>query len=134
MKIIITEDQQKLLKNQLCQIINKFGVKKAVNEFSNLNESNQHFFYRRYSEIVNEIYNVLDGSDPCYYDMYESFNAYKRDVVINAIKDVIYLNGSNISLSVDETIQLKNKLLEDFGDMITDYYEKFISEKCPNQN
>jgi hypothetical protein len=90
---------------------------------------NQNSLLRRYSTIKNEVYNRMDGSDPCYYSSYHDFDRYKRDVLNAAIDQVIEEDGLDIDTRV--WADFRNKLLYDLNDIIKDFYYDFISEKCP---
>jgi hypothetical protein len=90
---------------------------------------NQNSLLRRYSAIKNEVYNRMDGSDPCYYSYYHDFDRYKRDVLNAAIDQVIEEDGLDIDTRV--WADFRNELLYDLNDIIKEFYYDFISEKCP---
>ena len=98
MKIIITEDQNALL--------------------------------RRYAQIKNEISNVMDGDNPCWYQRHESFDSFIRSVLSNAINNVLY-DDHNMTVEPRLWSNFRNELMYVLGDEIKDYYNKFIEKECP---
>lgn len=90
---------------------------------------NQNTLIRRYLKIKNEVYNRMDGSDPCYYNDYHDFDRYKRDVLRAAIDEVTEEDGLEIEPRV--WTNFRNELLYDLNDIMREYYDRFIMEKCP---
>jgi hypothetical protein len=90
---------------------------------------NQNTLVRRYLKIKNEVYNRMDGSDPCYYNDYHDFDRYKRDVLRAAIDEVTEEDGLEIEPRV--WANFRNELLYDLNDIMREYYDRFIMEKCP---
>ncbi len=91
----------------------------------------QNALLRRFERIKNEVYNVMDGSDPCYYAMYENFDNYLRDVLKNAINDVLYYDH-NMTVEPRVWTDFRNELMYELGDTIKSHYNKIINEQCPN--
>ena len=89
---------------------------------------NQNTLVRRYLKIKNEVYNRMDGSDPCYYNDYHNFDKYKRDVLRAAIDEVTEEDGLEIEPRV--WTNFRNELLYDLNDIMREYYDRFIMEKC----
>ena len=89
---------------------------------------NQNTLIRRYLKIKNEVYNRMDGSDPCYYNDYHDFDRYKRDVLRAAIDEVTEEDGLEIEPRV--WTNFRNELLYDLNDIMREYYDRFIMEKC----
>lgn len=89
---------------------------------------NQNTLVRRYLKIKNEVYNRMDGSDPCYYNNYHDFDRYKRDVLRAAIDEVTEEDGLEIEPRV--WTNFRNELLYDLNDIMREYYDRFIMEKC----
>jgi len=89
---------------------------------------NQNTLVRRYLKIKNEVYNRMDGSDPCYYNDYHDFDRYKRDVLRAAIDEVTEEDGLEIEPRV--WANFRNELLYDLNDIMREYYDRFIMEKC----
>jgi hypothetical protein len=89
---------------------------------------NQNTLVRRYLKIKNEVYNRMDGSDPCYYNDYHNFDKYKRDVLRAAIDEVTEEDGLEIEPRV--WANFRNELLYDLNDIMREYYDRFIMEKC----
>jgi hypothetical protein len=89
---------------------------------------NQNTLVRRYLKIKNEVYNRMDGSDPCYYNDYHNFDKYKRDVLRAAIDEVTEEDGLEIEPRV--WTNFRNELLYDLNDIMREYYDIFIMEKC----
>jgi hypothetical protein len=89
---------------------------------------NQNTLVRRYLKIKNEVYNRMDGSDPCYYNDYHNFDTYKRDVLRAAIDEVTEEDGLEIEPRV--WTNFRNELLYDLNDIMREYYDIFIMEKC----
>ena len=89
---------------------------------------NQNTLVRRYLKIKNEVYNRMDGSDPCYYNDYHNFDRYKRDVLRAAIDEVTEEDGLEIEPRV--WTNFRNELLYDLNDIMREYYDRFIMEKC----
>ena len=71
----------------------------------------------------------MDGSDPCYYNDYHDFDRYKRDVLRAAIDEVTEEDGLEIEPRV--WANFRNELLYDLNDIMREYYDRFIMEKCP---
>jgi hypothetical protein len=89
---------------------------------------NQNTLVRRYLKIKNEVYNRMDGSDPCYYNDYHNFDKYKRDVLRAAIDEVTEEDG--LEIEPREWTNFRNELLYDLNDIMREYYDRFIMEKC----
>jgi hypothetical protein len=89
---------------------------------------NQNTLVRRYLKIKNEVYNRMDGSDPCYYNDYHNFDKYKRDVLRVAIDEVTEEDG--LEIEPREWTNFRNELLYDLNDIMREYYDRFIMEKC----
>jgi hypothetical protein len=89
---------------------------------------NQNTLVRRYLKIKNEVYNRMDGSDPCYYNDYDNFDKYKRDVLRAAIDEVTEEDG--LEIEPREWTNFRNELLYDLNDIMREYYDRFIMEKC----
>lgn len=90
---------------------------------------NQNTLVRRYLKIKNEVYNRMDGSDPCYYSTYHDFDRYKRDVIKAAIDEITEEEG--LEIEPREWSNFRNEILYDLNDIMKDFYDKFIMEKCP---
>jgi hypothetical protein len=99
MKIIITEDQNALL--------------------------------RRFGKIKDEVYIEMDGRDPCFYAAHQNFDKFVRDVLRNAINEVLY-HDNNITVDPRIWTDFRNELVYVLGDMIKSHYNKIINEQCPN--
>ena len=90
---------------------------------------NQNVLARRYFKIKNEVYNRMDGSDPCYYSAYHNLDKYQRDLLKAAIDDVTEEEG--LEFDSREWADIRNELLHELYDDMKDFYYKFIMEKCP---
>ena len=71
----------------------------------------------------------MDGSDPCYYSSYHNFDKYQRDVLKAAIDEVTEEDG--LEIDPREWTDFRNELIYDLNDIMKDFYDKFIIEKCP---
>ena len=94
----------------------------------------QNILLRRYEQIKNEVYNVMDGKDPCWYQAYENFDRFLRSTLSDAINEVLY-NNHNMTVEPRIWTNFRNELMYELGDEIKDYYNKFIEKECPqNEN
>jgi hypothetical protein len=73
----------------------------------------------------------MDGSDPCYYHIYDNFDYYLRDVLQGGIDDV--LSSENIEIDLRIWTNFRNELMDEMRDEIKDYYNNFIKNECPDR-
>ena len=90
---------------------------------------NQNKLTRRYFQIKNEVYNRMDGSNPCYYRDYHDFDRYKRDVLRAAIDEVA--DDADLEIEPRSWINFRNELSYMLNDEMKEFYDKYIKEKCP---
>jgi hypothetical protein len=89
----------------------------------------QYALLRRYEQIKNEVYNRMDGSNPCYYMFYHNFDKYKRDVLKSAIDEVTEEEGLEIEPRL--WANFRNEISYELNDEMKKFYDKYIEETCP---
>jgi hypothetical protein len=90
---------------------------------------NQNTLVRRYLKIKNEVYNRMDGSNPCYYRDYHDFDKYKRDVLRSAIDNVTDEEG--LEIEPRSWVNFRNEISYMLNDEMMEYYNKEIKKRCP---
>jgi hypothetical protein len=90
---------------------------------------NQNTLVRRYLKIKNEVYNRMDGSNPCYYRDYHNFDKYKRDVLRSAIDDVTDEEG--LEIEPRSWVNFRNEISYMLNDEMMEFYNKEIKKRCP---
>jgi hypothetical protein len=90
---------------------------------------NQNKLARRYFQIKNEVYNRMDGSNPCYYRDYHNFDKYKRDVLRAAIDEVT--DEERLEIEPRLWVNFRNELSDMLNDEMKEFYDKYIKERCP---
>lgn len=90
---------------------------------------NQNKLTRRYFQIKNEVYNRMDGSNPCYYRDYHDFDKYKRDVLKAAIDEVT--EEERLEIDPRSWTNFRNELSYMLNDEIKVFYDKEINKRCP---
>ena len=90
---------------------------------------NQNTLVRRYLKIKNEVYNRMDGSNPCYYRDYHNFDKYKRDVLRSAIDDVTDEEG--LEIEPRSWVNFRNEISHMLNDEMMEFYHKEIKKRCP---
>ena len=90
---------------------------------------NQNTLVRRYLKIKNEVYNRMDGSNPCYYRDYHNFDKYKRDVLRSAIDDVTDEEG--LEIEPRSWVNFRNEISYMLNDEMKEFYDKEINKRCP---
>jgi hypothetical protein len=90
---------------------------------------NQNTLVRRYLKIKNEVYNRMDGSNPCYYRDYHNFDKYKRDVLRSAIDDVTDEEG--LEIEPRSWVNFRNEISHMLNDEMMEFYNKEIKKRCP---
>ena len=90
---------------------------------------NQNKLTRRYFQIKNEVYNRMDGSNPCYYRDYHDFDRYKRDVLKAAIDEVT--DDSDLEIDPRSWINFRNELSYMLNDEMKEFYDNEINKRCP---
>lgn len=93
---------------------------------------NQNSLARRYLKIINEVYNRMEFSNPCYYRDYHEFDKYKRDLIRSAIDNVV--EEDSLEINPRLWTNLRNELLYILNDEIKEFYDKYIKENCPEYN
>ena len=90
---------------------------------------NQNTLVRRYLKIKNEVYNRMDGSNPCYYRDYHNFDKYKRDVLRSAIDNVTDEEG--LEIEPRSWVNFRNEISYMLNDEMMEFYNKEIKKRCP---
>jgi hexokinase len=90
---------------------------------------NQNILVRRYHKIRNEVYNRMDGTNPCYYRDYHDFDKYKRDVLKAAIDEVA--EEERLKIDSRSWANFRNELSYMLNDEMKEFYDKEIKERCP---
>jgi hypothetical protein len=93
---------------------------------------NQNLLLRRYFQIKNEVYNRMDGSNPCYYRDYHNFDKYKRDVLKSAIDEIT--DEERLEIDPRSWANFRNELSYMLNDEMKEFYDKTIEERCPEYN
>jgi len=90
---------------------------------------NQNKLTRRYFQIKNEVYNCMDGSNPCYYRAYHNFDKFKRDVLKSAIDEVT--EEERLEIDPRSWANFRNELSYMLNDEMKVFYDNEINERCP---
>ena len=89
---------------------------------------NQNKLTRRYFQIKNEVYNRMDGTNPCYYRDYHDFDKYKRDVLKSAIDEVT--EEERLEIDPRSWTNFRNELSYMLNDEMKEFYDNEIKERC----
>jgi hypothetical protein len=90
---------------------------------------NQNILTRRYFQIKNEVYNRMDGSNPCYYRAYHNFDKFKRDVLKSAIDEVT--EEERLEIDPRSWANFRNELSYMLNDEMKVFYDNEINKRCP---
>ena len=90
---------------------------------------NQNILTRRYFQIKNEVYNRMDGSNPCYYRAYHNFDKFKRDVLKAAIDEVT--EEERLEIDPRSWANFRNELSYMLNDEMKVFYDNEINKRCP---
>jgi hypothetical protein len=90
---------------------------------------NQNILTRRYFQIKNEVYNRMDGSNPCYYRAYHNFDKFKRDVLKSAIDEVT--EEERLEIDPSSWANFRNELSYMLNDEMKVFYDNEINKRCP---